>query len=307
MMGYVTPEKSELRMREFEIYSAYYCGLCRVVGAKYGSVPRLLLSYDFVFLAMILSAVYDTPDGIEIGRCLLHPTKKRGITGSSPVMEYAGDMMLLLSYYKLLDDKNDDGKLIGYTGELLLRGVYRKLGKKHPIKTLKIREYMGQINRLERQKCTSLDALTEPFALLMEAVFDFEGLSELNYSAKYESGLRYALRWMGRNLGKWIYLIDAYDDIEEDVKKDSYNPLILNYGFGEGEHTGESDKEFKTRVKDRVRLNALLYLSEIAEMLKLLPVKKNKDILENIIYLGLLRRTEEVLDEKKGVKDSFNE
>ena len=295
MLGYVTPEKSELRLRENEVYGAYYCGLCRLTGKLYGQLPRLFLNFDFVFLAMLLSAITDEPDDIRRFRCLLHPARKKYAVESSSAMEHAVRMMLVLSYYKSIDDKNDEGSVKAFACERILRKTCRKINKQYQAKSDRIKIYIEQINTLEKQKCASFDAITEPFALLMEEVFDFDELGQFCQAKHNEKGIRYALRRIGHYTGKWIYLIDAYDDMEDDIKRGAYNPLILNYGFNAGKYNGESLGDFKKRINDRISLNAMLYLSDISEVLELLPIKKNLAILENIFYIGLRGRTEAIL------------
>jgi hypothetical protein len=293
MLGYVTPEKGELKLREFEVYGAYYCGICRSVGARYGQIPRLALSYDFVFLAMLLSSVFDGPDALRPFRCPVHPAKKRAAaTEFSPIIEYAADMMLLSAYYKLRDDASDDNSLRGFAGEFLLRRAFRGIGGKYADKARGIAAHMEEIGKLESESCASFDRASEPFAHIMGEMLDYGGPGDRSAHA---AGLSYAFRRIGYNLGKWIYLIDAYDDAEDDLRRGSYNPLTLCYGFGSAENAGENAALFRERIAGRVRLSATLYLSEAAETAALLPLKKNKDILENIMYMGLLRRTEEIV------------
>jgi hypothetical protein len=305
MLGYVTPEKGELKLREFEVYGAYYCGLCRSAGARFGQLPRLALSYDFVFLAMLLSSVFDGPDVITPFRCLLRPARKRVFAENSPTMEYAADMMLLSAYYKLRDDKLDDGGPRGFVGERLLRGASRAVGARRAGKSREIAARMGELGRLESEGCASFDRASEPFARLMGEMLDYGGPDPGGGTVKHAAGLSHAFRRIGHNLGKWIYLIDAYDDVGDDLRKGSYNPLTLCYGYGAAENAGEDETAFRERVAERVLLSATLYLSEIAETAALLPLKKNKDILENIIYMGLLRRTEEAVSgngkKRKGI------
>jgi hypothetical protein len=305
MLGYVTPEKGELKLREFEVYGAYYCGICRSVGARYGQIPRLLLSYDFVFLAMLLASVFDEPDALSPFRCLVHPMKKRTAAEISPAIEYAADMMLLSAYYKLRDDRLDDRSLRGFAGGLLLRGAFHSIREKYPDKSRELGECLRELDRLEKERCDSFDRAAEPFARFMGEMLDYDGPAWAAQPQKHGDGLRYAFRRIGYNLGKWIYLIDAYDDAEEDLRRSSYNPLILCHGYGRAENTGESAALFRKRIEESTRLSATLYLSEISELAALLPMKKNKDILENIIYMGLLRRTEEIVSgngkKRKGI------
>ncbi|MDR2131722.1 MAG: DUF5685 family protein [Clostridiales Family XIII bacterium] len=297
MLGYITPEKGELKLREFEVYGAYYCGICRAVGARSGRLPRLLLSYDFAFLAVLLSAVFDAPDSLKPFRCLLHPMKKRFVLEISPVMEYAADMMLLSAYYKLRDDRLDEGSLRGSAGEFLLRGVVRGIRARNEDKSQALEDCMLELGRLESEACDSFDRAAEPFARFMGELLDYDGPVHSDISPKLADSARHALRRMGHSLGKWIYLIDAYDDAEEDLRRGVYNPLTRSHGYGLAEHAGESAARFRERIAERVRFAATLYLSELAELAALLPIKKNKGILENIIYMGLLRRTEEIVGE----------
>jgi hypothetical protein len=297
MLGYVTPEKGELRLREFEIYGAYYCGICRSVGARYGQLPRLLLRYDFVFLAMLVSSVSDEPDVIAPFRCPVRPTRKRAVLRASPAIDYAADMMLLSAYYKFRDDRLDAGSPRGFAGELFLSGAVRKIRKAYPDKSREIDACMREIGILEREGCASFDRVAEPFARLMGEMLDYvcDGYVRDDRRPRREAGLRCAFRRIGHNLGKWLCLIDAYDDAADDLRSGAYNPLALRYGYGRAENAGESALLFRERIAESVRLSATLYLSEMAETAALLPIKKNKEILENIIYMGLLRRTEEIV------------
>jgi hypothetical protein len=305
MLGYVTPEKGELKLREFEVYGAYYCGICRSVAKRCGQLPRLALSYDFVFLAMLLSSVFDGPDALTPFRCPIHPMKKRAEVKSSPIIEYAADMMMLSAYYKMRDDRTDDKSPRGFAGELLLRKTFRKVRDRRAGKSREIAARIEELGRLESERCASFDRAAEPFALIMGEMLDYDGPEREDIQVKHASGLSYALRRIGYNLGKWIYLIDAYDDAEDDIRRGLYNPLALCYGLGSAENAGESVTLFRERIAERVRLSATLYLSETAEIAALLPLKKNKDILENIIYMGLLRRTEEIVSgngkKRKGI------
>jgi hypothetical protein len=305
MLGYVTPEKGELKLREFEVYGAYYCGICRSAGARYGQLPRLVLSYDFVFVAMLLSSVFEESDALTPFRCPVHPMKKRAAAEISPVIEYAADMMMLAAYYKLLDDRADDKSPRGFAGELLLRRTFRRIRDKHADKSREIAARMEELGRLERERCASFDRASEPFAQIMSEIFDYSGPAPGGVAVKNATGLSYALRRIGYNLGKWIYLIDACDDAEDDLKRGSYNPLVIGHGFGSAENAGESAAMFRERIAESVKLSSAMYLSETAELISLLPLKKNKDILENIVYMGLLRRTDEIVSgngrKRKGI------
>ena len=284
MLGYIVPQKSELKLREFEIYNAYYCAVCRSIRDRYGQLPRLLLSYDAVFLAMLHAAATDRPETIRVFRCGTHPGRKRNLAMGTPEIDYAADIMLLLGYQKLRDDRMDEKRLRGFAGEALLRRAYRKIRSAWPQKVSIIEAQLDALDTLELAREPRADAAAEPFALLMAEALDYPGVdavpmreNSLIAPSDYIEGLRQAYRKIGYHLGKWVYLIDAADDLEADVRHDSYNPLRY----------GEKDVE-------QLQLSLKLSLSEIADTMDLLPIRKNRAIIENIVYVGLNIKTEEI-------------
>lgn len=285
MQGYVVAEKAELKMYEYEIYSAYYCGICKSIGRRYGQIPRLALDYDAVFLALLLSAIMDEELTIQKEHCFVHPMKKKNIMRNSAAIDYAADAMLLLAYYKLKDDYSDEGNLFAGFGQVIAKPMLHNLFQSESKRCQKIETLLALLSDLEKQNCANYDQAAEPFAKLMENIF-----SENKLVAKESD--RLVLKQIGYHLGKWIYLIDALDDLEKDAKNGTYNPLFLRFSF---EKENESLLEFKNRISKQVEFNLLQYLSEISKAFALLEIKQNKGILENIIYLGLLRQTDKVL------------
>jgi hypothetical protein len=289
MLGYIKPDKPELKIKEFEIYGGYYCGICKSIAARYGQLPRLALNYDAVFLAVLAAAVSSEPEHLGIERCIVHPAKKRTILHDSPAIDYAADILLLLAWYKLKDDYHDERSLKSAAGAAFMKGTFKKLALSVPDKCAYVRERLSELTRLEEENCPSIDRSAEPFAKLMEEVFDYPGLKK----EKNAQDLSRVFRRIGYHLGKWICLIDAYDDIEDDLRKKSFNPLPAQFGF---DPTGESVSRFKERIRERVERNLTLYLAEIAKACELLNLHKNQGLIENILYFGLLRKTEEVLN-----------
>ena len=291
MLGYITPDKPDLRIKEYEIYGAYYCGICKSIGRRYGQIPRMALSYDSVFLALLLAGIDPAPDSIKIERCIVHPFKKRSIAYGNPAIDYAADILLLLAYFKLRDDYQDEKRLTAAAGAALMKGIIRKLTLVKKEKTRIVTAKLEELSVLEKESCGSIDRSAEPFAGLMEEVFDAE-----NQLPNEET--RQIYKRIGYHIGKWIYLIDAFDDIEENIKNNGYNVLIRQFEFFPGQ---ESVDEFKLRIRDRIERNLMLYLAETAKCCKQLELKKNQGLIENILYFGLLRKTEEVL--QKGMEN----
>ena len=293
MLGYIKPEKPELKIKEFEIYSGYYCGICKSIAKRYGQLPRLALNYDSVFLAILTAGIDQAADQTAFERCIVHPMKKRTIIYNSPEIDYAADILLLLAYYKLKDDYQDERSKKAAIGSALMQGTLKKLMKTVPEKCSYVEARLKELSRLEGENCASIDRSAEPFAKLMEEVFDYSGWNNRQNTDE----LSQIFRRIGYHLGKWIYLIDAYDDIEENLKKKSFNPLILQFEF---DLKKESVSQFKERIRDRVEQNLVLYLAEIAKSCSQLKFEKNKGLIENILYFGLMRKTEEIT--KKGTE-----
>jgi hypothetical protein len=282
MFGYIVPERPELKIREYELFRAYYCGICKSIGKRYGQVKRLTLTYDSAFLAVLLSAVADERIKVVMKRCVAHPANKRHIAADSGIIDYASDINILLAYYSLEDKKRDNGSVISAAAMVFFKRAYEKIKKKYPKKIHTMEERLKDLVELEKRKCASMDEAAEPFAKLMEEVVAYEPLCTGNNEQ--------ILRWIGYNLGKWIYLLDAYDDIEKDIAGGKYNPLIYQFNYGGGDVAG-----FKKEIRQKAEFNLTYSLNEISRGFELLDVKTNKGILENIIYLGMLRKTEKIL------------
>lgn len=289
MLGYVLPEKSELKLREYEIYNGYYCGICKYIGRSYGQLPRMALSYDAAFLALFLACIDESEDEPVPEHCIAHHIKHKPVILNRAI-EYAGDVMLILAWFKLRDDAADEGKLTAKATARFFKNHYKKLRGRYPILCERIEAHIGELSSLEREKCSSIDRVAESFSLIMSTIFE-QGL-ELVYPERSESDLHETFAKAGYHMGKWVYLIDAADDIDSDLKTGSFNPLIYRFEYRAGEETVDG---FRARIDDDLRFNLYSYLAALGEAVASLDIKKNSGIIENIVYFGLNRRTDEVL------------
>ncbi|NLE24608.1 MAG: hypothetical protein GX625_04575 [Clostridiaceae bacterium] len=285
MFGYVEPDKPELKIREYDVFRGYYCSLCKTLGRRYGQVSRLTLNYDLAFLYVLLDSMSSLPIGGKRQRCIAHPLKKRFIIFSNKFAEYTSDMNIILMYYNLEDKWNDEKNVMGGTGALALKRAFKKAKKRHPEKCAAIENHLKTLSNLERQGCDSVDEVAEEFAAIMREIFEC-GIIEDENDMK-------ALGWMGYNLGRWIYILDAYDDIEKDVKHNSFNPLVTQYGF-----KGDNANDFKESIWEKVNFTLTFSLSELEKAYSLLAIEKNNAILDNILYSGLIVKTDKVLQER---------
>jgi len=282
MFGYITPDKPDLRIWEFEVFRGYYCGVCKAMAKRAGNRGRIVLTYDCAFLALLIDSLKREPIPGKKRRCLVHPLKKRYIVNSTSAVEYASDINILLAYYNLKDKWQDEKNLLGPAGMAVLKKGYKRVRKRYPELVEGIEEELKNLHELERKNCESIDEVSEPFARIMQKVFLNSGENDSKSKV---------LGWVGYNLGKWIYLLDAFDDIEDNIKNGSYNPLVVQYKYNEN----ESAESFRERIREETEFVLVYSLSELEKAYSLLDIQKNKSILDNIIYRGLLVKTRNVL------------
>ena len=309
MLGYVVTFKPEMKVKEAELYKAYYCGVCKSIGRRYGQLPRFILSFDAAFLSTVLDGFFPHVVEFQRERCIAHPHKKEPIARCHAI-DFAGDIMLILAWYKALDDIHDEGSKKALAFSKAFRGKFNKLKAEHPNLCMEIQRILSELSHLEDTNCNSIDRASEAFAKIMEAIFT-EGLSYI-YCKKIEEGtLEKSEEWdkkiqvskivlarVGYHLGKWIYLMDAFDDIEENIESGAYNPLLYRFDYKKG----ENPLEFRNRIRKDVERNLVIYLSEMGKAFDLADLKKNRGIIENVVYVGLLKKTEEIL--QKGLEES---
>lgn len=270
MFGYVIPNQKELKVGQLEEYRSWYCGLCRCLQGKYGIIGRFSLSYDMTFLGMLLSSLYEPERTSRERTCIAHPfTRQRSY--HDIYLEYAADMNILLNYYKCLDDWRDDHNLIkiGY-GALLCRGG-RRVAKTYPQKAKKIKRCLGQLTQAEQERTENLDLVAGLFGEICGCLF-----------ACREDEWRECLYRLGFYLGKFIYLMDAWEDWEEDLKKEHYNPLFYYFG-------GKEVPQYiaTAEIEDKVHQVLMMMIAEACRWFERLPIIENAEILRNILYSGV--------------------
>ena len=258
MFGYVRINKMDLTFREFDYYKGYYCGLCKYLKENHGEVSRLSLNYDITFLIVILTALYKLDSDITYERCIANPLKKK-MRIVNEITEYAASMNILLSYYKLEDNLYDDNGIKDKLAYELYKGKLKKAYEKYPQKAEYIKQQLGNLRELEKQESKSIDKVSNTFGNLMGEIFVYK-------KDEYEQNLRN----IGFNLGKYIYILDAYEDLEEDNKKGRYNPFI-DY----------IDK--KEELKNKVDRLISMSLGMATKNIEQLNLEFNKSIIDNII------------------------
>ena len=280
MFGYITPVKDELKVKDFELFKSYYCGLCMCIKSRYGNIPRFGLNYDITFFAILMDALNDESREIFNTTCIKHLKNKMHCITENKALKYASDLNISLIYYKLLDDIDDNNKL---SSKCFLRVMSPYHNKKLSENMDKIiHDNLSRLRNLELSgNFSSLDEISHYFAhiigeVLRECPFKFSKDSTVVRSNLYN---------FGYNFGKWIYLMDALDDLKDDMENDIFNPILAVY-----------NKEalpydlLVNNIKEDLDFTLMHLAVNCRDILKELPINKNKEILDNIINLGLLEK-----------------
>ena len=278
MFGYVRAMREELTVRNDTLYRAAYCGLCREMGRCTGQCSRMALSYDVVFLYMVRTALLGGTPTLKKGRCLVHPLRKRPYVKGDKELEYAARVSALLTHGKICDDIADECGFKRFLKRILK--IFSKAAKKRAnLGTLydKIEGYLCELSALEKEKLPSVDAPADIFGKLLGEVFAF-GLSGGNEKIAREIGFR---------TGRWIYAVDGADDLEEDMKKGSYNPFLLLYG--------EVDEDTKHLIEIALGGD----LSRAAAAVDLVDENIFTPIINNILRLGMPNAARRALYKKE--------
>lgn len=281
MFGYIIVNKAEMKFKEFDIYQSYYCGLCRKLKEKYGVSGQLSLSYDMTFLLMLLTGLYDPATDLSSCKCIAHPFE-RHVTRSNLLTEYIADMNVLFTYYKCQDDWEDEKKLHKLIYGKLLEGKTGRLKKDYGEKVRTINLLMHDLNEEEKSGRSDIDTLSGLFGRIMAAIVvcrEDEWSENLNRFGFY--------------LGKFIYILDAYEDVEEDIRKGTFNPLKKKFDIPDFE--------------EECRTILTMMMSECCREFEKLPILDNVEILRNILYSGVWCRYEAVREKRSKAKGERNE
>ena len=280
MFGYVTVCEPELKMKDFRKYRSYYCGLCQELKEKYGFSGQMTLTYDMTFAIILLTSLYEYGTKTEQRRCKAHPVKKQTMNRNE-ITDYAADMNLLLAYYHLEDDWADEKKPGALLGKGVLQKKARAVIRKYPRQSKVIQKALRGIRRCEKENCMDLDRVSGYFGRMMAELFVYK-----------KDVWEETLRRIGFFLGKFIYLMDAYDDLEEDMKKHCYNPLIRI----------RKEKDYEERIRNIL----CMMIAECSAEFEKLPCLLDVDILRNILYDGVWNRYKLIQMKKKERKEQEN-
>ena len=281
MFGYIAINKAEMKFKDFGTYHAYYCGLCHCLKEKFGHRGQMTLSYDMTFLVILLTGLYEPEETTDVSRCIAHPFEKHPARWNI-FSEYAADINILLSYYKCKDDWEDEHSKKSYIACKLLQSKVNLIREKYPEKTDLIASRLAGLSRLEKKNSQNIDVMAGLFGDIMAECFvykhdEWEGI----------------LRHIGFFLGKYIYLLDAYEDVEKDIQSDCYNPLRESYSQTAPEEFAANGRTLLTMM-----------MAECSRAFEQLPILLHADILRNILYSGVWCKYTSITEDR--LKDSSN-
>lgn len=274
MFGYININQKILTEENKKAYQAYYCGLCRRLKTNCGTKGQMLLDYDMTFMIVLLTGLYELTNEESEITCALHPTKRRTVW-INEATDYAADMNLILAYHNLIDDWKDDKAYSKKALAKMLDKDYERVKARYPRQVAAIEEYMRKTEEVERRGETNLDAVAGLTGEMVGEVFCW-----------HEDEWAEELRTLGFYMGKFIYIMDAYEDYDSDVRKKKYNPLKYTL------------KESKEDMDTFVRLVLTSMMSECAKSFERLPILLHADILRNVLYSGVWSKYE-ILQMKK--------
>lgn len=276
MFGYVRPALTQLSQEEKELYQSAYCGLCHEMGKRHGFWTRFTLNYDLTLLAILLQ-ICQGGDRTVCQRCPAHPIRKPKACLRGPGMERAADVSLILTWHKLDDDVKDHGFWSGLPYRFLRRWFhrpYRRAAQACPGFVDQVQGCLERLDQLEAQRSTRLDAVAHEFAAMLASAASEQAQGD---QARILQQLLY-------HLGRWIYLMDAWDDLDEDRACGRYNPLDARF-----EGKAKEEQEYvATTCTHSVRL--------AYSAASLLELGEWERVLENILCVGLPAVQSAVMD-----------
>jgi len=265
MYGYVRPFKPELKVKEFELYKAAYCGLCHALRAEYGILARFAVSYDMTFPILVASPKAE----LCKKTCPTRPFRKRPCASVGDVQRTVAALTVIFAWHKAEDARRDGGvlsKLGALCFRLFFRRKYKKAASRLPEFDGLCKTQMEKLVSLEKNGETSLDAVADCFASLLAglSLLAEDGAAERIYKELFY------------HIGRAVYILDAADDFEADARKKRYNALTYAYG-------GALSDESKGQISETIEHS----LAAAAAAFELLPSGDFSQIAANILYLGM--------------------
>lgn len=260
MFGLITANPKEFTPEERERYLSLYCGICRNIRSQNRQFCGLALQYDMVFLALVLSSLYEPQEDRGDRACWLHPIEKRKWT-ESEITRYAADMNVALAYYNAQDNWKDEKSLSALIQREIFAPHVARIAREYPRQCQTIAQCLERLSELEEENCSNPDLPANCFGELMAELFCFR-----------EDFWSLTLRQIGFHLGRFVYLADAALDLQKDRRSGNYNPLLRMEPDSGPERWDES---------------LMMAMAMCTQSYERLPLVQDKALMDRILYHGV--------------------
>ncbi len=279
MFGYITPIVDELKVSDLEIFKNYYCSMCHSIKKSFGNIPRLYLNYDSTFFVILLDGLNDNSNELINTNCIKYPLSKKSIIVNSQILCYITEFNIALTYYKILDDYNDEVNIKNRSLKKIIKPFVGKIKNKEILTTME--NNLSYLNLLEKDKSYySIDYICHPFSSILGDIFKNAPI-KLSIENKNNRSLLFNL---GYSLGKWIYLIDALDDFNLDIINNRFNPIFSCY----------KSKDI-SYIKEVIEFQLVILISNCKDIVNKLSLIKNKELILNVLNLALPSKNNYIL------------
>ena len=188
--------------------------------------------------------------------------------------EYAAHMNMILTYYHWKDDREDEASGKAWLGMKLYHGRKNRAAKAFENQESGMAASLERLSGLESRGETDIFALADCFGDLMRGLFSYRKDAFLEYFSE-----------LGYHLGRFIYIMDALDDMDTDEKKGCFNPLLHH----------RCREDFVQWIE-----NILLdEMSAAAAAYQKLPCIEYSDILGNILYAGVWNKFDKLTQKQE--------
>lgn len=285
MYGYIVPKKATLKMSDFVLYRSYYCGICCTTGKKYGQLPRFTTNYDFAFLSALLHDYAKSEVIIEEHTCVLNPIKKKAVVQPNALMEKLVDANIMLCYHKAKDGIEDKDGVKYKALRKVLKKPYGKAKSANPQLHKLIDRFSVEQNKTEKAKIASIDRAADPFASMLRDL-------PQTLLDKTDDNIKV----LCYNIGKFVYLIDALDDLAEDFKHKRYNPFLQVY------NDFTTRGEFIKAHNEQIEQYLTTCRNRAEQAIGAMRLTQCYSLISNIVCDGMSDKIDEILHSVKKLK-----
>lgn len=295
MFGYLKPCKPYMLVKDYELYKSVYCGLCKKLSEEYGVLAKMVLSYDCTCYALLAMGLNGRCEGVKKKKCTSNPLKKcLYCVGGNDELSLAAAITVVTVYYKLEDDIKDSSFIKSLPSRFLkiFASSWRKKSlKKYPEVDKIVSELNDNQYKAEQIENPNIDESAEPTAIMMKKLMLLLAKTDTEKVVFGE---------FGYFLGKWVYLMDAADDYEKDIKKNNFNPFVHNL----------KEKQLSQQERSEY-INGVLNIiaSRVVSAFNLMQIKTFNEIADNLVNRGLGEMQKKIIFDKyeeKAVKERKN-